>query len=76
LLSALLRYAILLTDPLFNMIYRFSERYGLHIRVLLPGWKTQHPTNSGSLQERGLQEHRGDARQDVHVEALEMVKMT
>jgi hypothetical protein len=71
LLSALSSYPILLTEPLFKMIYRFLECHWHHIRVLLPSWKTQHPTNNVSLQDCRLQEHCGDARQDVQVEALE-----
>ena len=63
-------YPILLTEPLFKMIYRFLECHRYRIRVLLPSWKTQHPANKVSLQDSCLQEHRGDARQDVHVKAL------
>jgi hypothetical protein len=64
------RYPILLSEPLFKMIYGFFERHGLHNRVLRPNWKTQQPSNSVSLQDRGLHKHRGDTRQDVQVEAL------
>ena len=64
-------YPILLTEPLFKMIYGFLECHGLYIQVLRPNWKTQYPTNNVSLQDKGLHEHRGDARQDVQVETLD-----
>ena len=63
--SALPRYLILLTEPHFKMIYGLLERHGLQVRVLRQKRKTQHPTNNVSLQDRGLGEHHGDARQDV-----------
>ncbi len=63
--SALLRYPFLLTGPLFNVIYGFLERHGLRIPILRQNRKTQYPTNNVSLQYRGLDDHCGDARQDV-----------